>query len=62
MASFAEHLTMIDQISEDIARAKTRRDRYRDPRSKHLVHKGKDQLERAEVKLLLPAMRAQQRP
>jgi transposase len=32
LAAFAEHLTFIDQIEEDIARLRTRRDRYRDDR------------------------------
>lgn len=32
LAPFAEHLTFIEQIEEDIARLKTRRDRYDNPR------------------------------
>jgi len=32
LAAFAEQLTFIDQIEEDIARLRTRRDRYRDER------------------------------
>jgi transposase len=32
LAPFAEHLTFIEQIEEDIARLRTRLDRYRDPR------------------------------
>jgi transposase len=32
LAPLAEHLTFIEQIAEDIARLRTRRDRYRDPR------------------------------
>ena len=31
LAPFAEHLTLIEQITEDIARLKTRRDRYAEP-------------------------------
>jgi len=57
----AEHLTLIDQISEDIARAKTRRDRYRDPRLKKLIDddiREKTKLKRTEVALLLKAVRA----
>jgi len=57
----AEHLTLIDQISEDIARAKTRRDRYRDPRLKKLIEddiRAKTKLKRAETALLLKAVRA----
>ena len=37
LAAFAEHLTRIEQIEEDAARAKTRRDRYRDPRLKSQI-------------------------
>jgi transposase len=33
LAPMAEHLTLIEQITEDIARAKTRRESSRDPRS-----------------------------
>lgn len=57
----AEHLTLIDQISEDIARAKTRRDRYRDPRLKLLIEnaiKEKIKLKRTELALLIKAVRA----
>lgn len=52
---------MIDQISEDIARAKTRRDRYRDPRLKKLIDddiRAKTKLKRAEIALLIKAVRA----
>lgn len=61
MTPLAEHLTLIDQISEDIARAKTRRDRFREPRYKELIEKEikeKTQLKRTEVALLLEAVRA----
>jgi transposase len=61
LAAFAEHLTMIDQIGDDIARLKTRRDRYRDPRLKQMLEddiKQKTALKRQELKLLLKAVRA----
>jgi len=35
--ALAEHLTLIEQITEDIARAKTRRGRFRDPRLRKVV-------------------------
>src|SRR5580700_2409183 len=34
LAPFAEHLTMLDQISDDIARCKNRRESCRDPRTR----------------------------
>ena len=61
LAAFAEHLTMIEQIEEDIARAKVRRERYRDPRLKQRLEdeiKSKTALKREELRLLLKAMRA----
>ncbi len=61
LATLAEHLTMIEQIGEDIARAKVRRDRYRDPRLKRLIDdeiKKKTALKREETKRLLEAVRA----
>jgi transposase len=61
LAPLAEHLTMIEQIEDDIARAKVRRDRYRDPRLKRLIEddiKHKSALKRAELRLLLEAARA----
>jgi transposase len=61
LAAFAEHLTMIEQIEDDIARAKVRRERYRDPRLKRMIEdeiKQKAALKRAELRLLLKAVRA----
>jgi transposase len=61
LAPFAEHLTMIEQIEEDISRAKVRRERYRDPRLKQLLEeeiKQKSALRREEIKALLKALRA----
>lgn len=61
LTPFAEHLTMIEQIEEDIARAKVRRERYRDPRLKRMIEdeiKQKTALKRAELRLLLKAVRA----
>lgn len=61
LAPFAEHLTMIEQIEEDIARAKVRRERYRDQRLKQRLEdeiKSKTALKREEIGLLLKAMRA----
>jgi len=61
LAPLAEHLTMIEQIEEDIARAKVRRERYRDPRLKRMLEdeiKQKTALKRAELRLLLKAVRA----
>ena len=61
LAPFAEHLTMIEQIEEDIARAKVRRERYRDPRLKQRLEdeiKSKTALKREEIKWLLKAVRA----
>jgi len=39
LAPFAEHLTLIDQIGEDIARLKTRRDRFHDKANKRYLEK-----------------------
>ena len=61
LAPLAEHLTMIEQIEEDIARAKLRRERYRDPRLKQRLEdeiKSKTALKREEIQLLLTAVRA----
>ena len=61
LAAFAEHLTRIEQIEEDAARAKTRRDRYRDPRLKSQIEdeiKRLTTLKREEFRLLLQALRA----
>jgi transposase len=60
LAPFAEHLTMIEQIEEDIARAKVRRERYRDPRLNRMIEdeiRQKTALKRAELRLLLKAVR-----
>jgi transposase len=61
LAPWAEHLTFIEQIQEDIARLKTRRDRFRDPRLKEEIE---DQIKtlaarkRQELRLLMKAVRA----
>jgi transposase len=62
MASFAEHLTRIEQIEEDLARAKIRRERFRD---KHCLAQLDDDIARlkalksAELKRLGDGVRAQ---
>ena len=61
LAAFAEHLTLIEQIEDDIARAKVRRERYRDARLKQTIEdeiKRKTALKRAELRLLVNAVRA----
>jgi transposase len=61
LAPFAEHLTRIDQIGEDAARANTRLDRYRDPRLRSQIQdeiKRLTALKRQELRLLLKAVRA----
>lgn len=61
LAPLAEHLTLIEQIDEDLVRAKTRRDRYRDPRLRQCIEdeiKRLSALKRAELRLLLAAVRA----
>jgi len=61
LAAFAEHLTLIEQIEDDIARAKVRRERYRDARLKQTIEdeiKRKTALKRAELRLLVKAVRA----
>jgi transposase len=61
LAPFAEHLTWIEQIQEDIARAKTRRDRFREPRLKAGIEEEIKRLalrKRQELRLLLKAVRA----
>ncbi|MBV8473101.1 MAG: IS110 family transposase [Hyphomicrobiales bacterium] len=61
LAGLAEHLTMIEQIEDEIARAKVRRERYRDPRLKGLIEddiKQKTALRRRELRLLVEAVRA----
>jgi transposase len=57
---FADHLTMIDQISEDIARLKTRREPCRDPRIRQLWKEEiarLKKLEKTELKSLVAAIR-----
>ncbi|SDR10756.1 Transposase [Rhizobiales bacterium GAS113] len=61
LAPMAEHLTFIDQIKEDIARLRTRLDRFRDKRfitaiRDQIAHLKK--LERAELAKLRTAVRA----
>lgn len=61
LAAFAEHLTFIEQIEEDIARLRTRRDRYRDARlitalEEEIAHQSKRK--RAELAKLRQAVRA----
>lgn len=61
LAAFAEHLTRIEQIEEDASRAKTRRDRYRDPRLKGQIEEEIRRLtvlKRMEIRLLIKAVRA----
>jgi len=60
LAAWAQHLTFIDQITEDIARLKTRRESCRDERLEH--HWSQDiarlkQLQRSELKALVAAIR-----
>lgn len=60
LAAFAEHLTMIDQIREDEARAKNRRETCRDPQIKQywkeeIARLAK--LEAAQLKALIAAIR-----
>jgi transposase len=60
LASFAEHLTLIDQITEDIARAKIRRERYREQRHKDLINEQIKRLtatKRDELRRLAKAIR-----
>jgi transposase len=61
LAAFARHLTMIEQITEDIARLKTRRESCRDPRAQR--HWDEEiarlkALSRVEFKQLLADIRA----
>lgn len=61
LAAFAEHLTWIEQIEEDVARAKVRRERYRNPRLKAEIEGEIKRLgarKREEIRLLLKALRA----
>jgi transposase len=60
LAPFAEHLTLIEQITEDIARAKTRRETSREPRNQRFwsdeITRLK-RLSRIELKALATAIR-----
>lgn len=61
LCALAEHLTVIEQIEEDIARFKTRRERLREPRFMRMLEddiKTRTALKRAEIKALLAALRA----
>jgi transposase len=61
LAAFSGHLTMLEQITEDIARIKTRRESCRDPRLHSLWDNEIARLKalsRDEFKLLLVAIRA----
>lgn len=61
LASFSEHLTFIDQLTEDIARAKIRRESQRDPRLKKLTNEQIKRLtttRRDELRQLANAIKA----
>jgi transposase len=61
LAALAEHLTMIEQIEEDLARAKLRRERYRDPRLLALLNdeiRAKRRLKREEIKRIVATIKA----
>ena len=61
LLALAEHLTFIEQIEEDIARLKVRRERFRQPRLKQALEdeiKLKSILKRRELKALIAALRA----
>ena len=60
LAPFAEHLTFIDQITEDIARLRVRYERFRDPRLQQGIKEEIKRLKlrkRAELKQLEKALR-----
>jgi len=60
LSSFAEHLTLIDQIGEDASRLKNRIETCRDPRIKKLWKEELvrlERLQRAELKLLVGSIR-----
>jgi transposase len=62
LAAFAEHLTMIEQITEDIARLKTRRESCRDQRIRALWKQEIDRctkLQKIELKQLVAEIRKQ---
>jgi transposase len=61
LALLADHLTMIDQITEDIAKLKNRRESGRDPRIQQFWKdeiKRLEKLEKTELKSLVQAIRA----
>jgi transposase len=61
LAPMADHLTMIDQITEDIAKLKNRRESGRDPRIQQFWNdeiKRLERLEKTELKSLAQAIRA----
>ncbi len=58
--AFAEHLTLIEQIEEDIVRCKTRREAFRDPRHRDLLEGELKRLKAwrtAELKQIVAALR-----
>jgi transposase len=60
LAAFAEHLTMIDQLGEDVARAKNRRETCRDSRTKQYWKEEIVRLQKRakeELKVLIAAIR-----
>ena len=60
MAPFAAHLTLIEQLAEDIARLKTRRESCRDPRLRRFWEEEIARLNtllRSELKQLVAAIR-----
>jgi transposase len=60
LARFAEHLTMIEQIEEDLSRAKVRRERYRDAQLQQMLKdeiKRLSALKREQIKALIMAVR-----
>ena len=62
LAPLAEHLTLIDMITEDIARLKTRRDRFTDPDHRTFLDdeiRRLDQLRQAQIVRLRAKVRAE---
>jgi len=60
LTGFSEHLRLLEQLERDTARAKVRREAYRDARLRRLLQREVDRLERrraAEMALLLKAIR-----
>jgi transposase len=61
LVPFAERLTFIDQLGEDVARLKVRRERYRDPRLRADLEaeiKAKTKKRKLEIAALIKAVRA----